>query len=242
MRGAIISHLPMTSFCWLPPDSDAGRHVGAVGAHREQPHDPLHRVAFGGRVDDAPARQAAERGEGEVVAHRHRQHQALGLAVLGDQRHADLLALRVVRAGDGDGPAVDPHLARRAAQHAEERQQQLALALAVESAEADHLAGAQSQRDVVQPVGPARGGAPRAAARASLGRARGSAPETRRCTRGRSSARRPRCRSSCPPRSSRRCGRCRTPCTRRRARRSRASGARCRPARALPRAAASARA
>jgi hypothetical protein len=81
-----------------------------------------------------------QRGEGEVIAHRHRQHQAFGLAVLGDQRHADLLALCDVRTADGDGLAVNAHFARRAAQHAEERQQQLALPLAVESAKADHLA------------------------------------------------------------------------------------------------------
>ena len=42
--------------------------------------------------------------------------------------------------GDRDGLAIDQHFARRAQQHAEQRQQQLALALAVESAEADHLA------------------------------------------------------------------------------------------------------
>ena len=91
----------------------------------------------------------------EVVAHRHRQHQAFGLAVLGDQRHADLLALGHARTGDLDRLAVDQHLARRAAQHAEERQQQFALALAVEPTETDHLAGMQCKRDVVEPVAPA---------------------------------------------------------------------------------------
>ena len=50
--------------------------------------------------------------------------------------------------------AVDQDLAGDAAEHAEERQQQVALALAVESAEADDLAGADAQRDVLQPVGP----------------------------------------------------------------------------------------
>ena len=95
-----------------------------------------------------PARQAVERGEGEVVAHRHRQHQAFGLAVLGDQRHADRLALRGARAGDRDRLAVDQHLAGHAAQHAEQRQQQLALALAVEAAEADHLAGARRRSEM----------------------------------------------------------------------------------------------
>ena len=193
-----------------------------------------------GAVDDAGMRQPVERGEGEVVAHRHRQHQPFGLAVLRDQRHADPLASSR-RADWRSTPAcrrsaISP---RDAAQHAEERQQQLALALAVEAAEPDHLARPDDERDVLQPVGPGqvahleRPAACRPApAAASAGR--------HGCIRGRSSSRRPRCRSWCRPRRSRRCGRCGTPCIRRRARRSRACGARCRGAPGPPRAAASA--
>ena len=51
-----------------------------------------------------------------------------------------------------------PSIATRAAdaaQHAEQRQQQLALALAVEPAEADDLALADAERDVVQLLAPA---------------------------------------------------------------------------------------
>ena len=157
MRGAIISHLPITSFCWLPPDSDPA--AGSVPSLRtaEQLHDALDRLALGRAVDDAPARQLAERGEREVVAHRHRQHQALGLAVLGDQRHADRRGAwrRSARRCRTGRPSISTS-PRGAAQHAEQRQQQLALALAVEAAEADHLAGAQAQRDVVEPVAPAQ--------------------------------------------------------------------------------------
>ena len=46
------------------------------------------------------------------------------------------------------GSPVDQHLAGGAAQHAEQRQQQLALALAVEPAEPDHLARPHRERDV----------------------------------------------------------------------------------------------
>ncbi len=121
------------------------------------------------------------------------------------------------------------------------RQQQFALALPVEAAEADDLAGPDRQRDVAQPVGPGQVAA--SSTGAALGSARAPASAERRgCIRARSSARPLRCRSSCRPRSWRRCGRCGTPCTRRRARRSRACGARCRAAPALPSAAASARA
>ena len=54
----------------------------------------------------------------------------------------------------GTGLAVDQQLAAHALQHAEQRQQQLALALAVEAAEAHHLAGARGKRDVPQAIGP----------------------------------------------------------------------------------------
>ena len=131
-------------------------------------------------------------------------------------------------------------LAVDAAQHAEQRQQQLALALAVEPAEADHLAAADRERDVV-----AAGRSSRGPATSSTGvgaRARRAACGGKTCAVFAADhqlddlvvglgAR---------PRRSRRCGRCGTPCSRRRARRSRACGARCRAAPGPPRAAASA--
>ena len=196
---------------------------------------------LGGAVDDAARRQPVERGEGEVVAHRHRQHQPFGLAVLGDQRHADCrrrlacagLAMRAGLPSISTSPGA-------AAQHAEQRQQQLALALAVEAAEPDHLARARP-RARCRAAGRSRTAA---ALRAPAWRRRaaGAASAGRHgCIRGRSSARRPRCRSWCRPCRWRRCGRCGTPCSRRRARRSRACGARCRAAPAPPGAGASAR-
>ena len=99
-------------------------------------------AALGGAVDDAAAGQPIEGGEGQIVADRHRQHQALGLAILGDQRHADLAGLRGAGAADCDFLAVDQNFAADAAEHAEHRQQQFALALAIQAAEADNLAGA----------------------------------------------------------------------------------------------------
>ncbi len=112
MRGAIISHLPITSFCWLPPDSDAGRH----GRCRRCAPRAAARCAS--TASRSAARSTTpqcdswlERREREVVAHRHRQHQAFGLAVLGDQRHADLRALGVARAADVHRLAVDQQFA-----------------------------------------------------------------------------------------------------------------------------------
>ncbi len=140
------------------------------------------------------------------------------------------MSLRLAARGPAivDRPAVDQHLAGRAAQHAEEGQQQLALALAVEAAEADDLAGVHAERDVVEPVGPAEAGAARGAALRRSAPAAASAGRRRRI-RARSSSRRPRSSLFVPAAiGARRCGRCGTPCTRRRARRSRACDGRCR--------------
>ena len=50
--------------------------------------------------------------------------------------------------------ARDPNFARYAAQHAEQREQKLPLALPVESAEPDDLAGVSMERNVAQAVRP----------------------------------------------------------------------------------------
>ena len=96
-----------------------------------------------------------ERGEGEILAHRHRQHQPFRLAVLGDQRHADALRLGRVRARRRRGRARDSDFAGDAAQDAEQSQQQFALTLPVETAKADDFARVGGERDVAQPVRPA---------------------------------------------------------------------------------------
>ena len=89
IRGRRISHLAITTFCWLPPDSaPTGMSSPAVLIASRRDH-LVDQPFLGGAVDDAGAGHPVERGERQVLAHRHRQHQPLGLAVLGDQRHAD---------------------------------------------------------------------------------------------------------------------------------------------------------
>ena len=139
-------------------------------------------------------------------------------------------ALASARAGERDRLAVDQHLCRSApTQHAEAGQQQFALALAVEPAEADDLARPAPRTKCRSAGRSSRGCGTSSTGRRRRSDARASA-ERRSCTRGRSSARRPRCRSWCRRRRSRRCGRCGRPCSRRQVPRSRACGARCRAA------------
>ena len=119
----------------------ADRYVEAGRLDVEQLHHLVDQPLLLVAVDDSALRHTVQHGEGEVLAHRHRQHQALGLAVLRDQRHADRC-----RAGRrrgwlmAVGVTVDQDGAGRAAQHAEQRQQQVALTLPVQAAEADHFA------------------------------------------------------------------------------------------------------
>ena len=102
------------------------------------------------RRQEADAREPAQDGERQVVAHAHRQQQALGLAVLRHQRDAEPGPDRVARAADARGLPSTRELAAGRALGAEQREEQLALALAGEAADAEDLALVQAERDVVQ--------------------------------------------------------------------------------------------
>ncbi len=95
-----------------------------------------------------------KRRERQILAHRHRQHQAFRLSVLGDERHADARRLRRMGARRRRWRASDPDFAGDAAQDAEQSQQQFALSLPVETAEANDFARVNGERDVAQTVPP----------------------------------------------------------------------------------------
>ncbi len=107
-----------------------------------------------GAIDDAVVRDAVKRGKGKVVPHRHGQHQAFGLAVLGDEGHADFFAFGRRRAVDLYRRAIDQHIARAAPQHAEQGQEKIALPLPVKAAKADDLACPHGQRNILEAVSP----------------------------------------------------------------------------------------
>ena len=144
MRGSIISHLAMTTFCWLPPDSaPTGMSMPAVRIASSRIISSIGR-ALGGAVDDAglatsrssAAKERLSRTDiGSISPSVLRSSGISAMPMLSALAPPRGLAMR-------DGLAVDQDLAGDAAQHAEERQQQFALALAVEAAEADDLAGA----------------------------------------------------------------------------------------------------
>ncbi len=180
---------------------------------------------------NGPNDKRAERGDRQIVGDRHRQHQPFGLAVLGNERDADVARLGVARRARADGASVDRDRAGHAAQHAEQREQQGLLALAVEAAEPDDLARADFEGNIVEALLPAE--------TLDLERGRGrsrawaSADIASRC-RARSSVGRSR-RSTARPCRRSRCGaRCGTPRRGRRAPRPRACDGRCRGWRRCP--------
>ena len=136
MRGLVISHLPMTTFCWLPPESEATGPSMPSDLDLEELDDRRRSPPSSAlRVDDAEAAETFDRGKREIVAHRHGQHQALVLAILGDQRHANVVRLGCARAGESHCLAVDLDGPVRPDRRAEQGEQELALALAIEAAE-----------------------------------------------------------------------------------------------------------
>ena len=123
-------------------------------------------LLLAGRSTNGPRESARERGDGEIVA--RSTSAASGLRSCGPRGSARCrLAGAWPAAGLSDGRRGLPSTVIApldAAQHAEQREQQLALALAVEAAEADDLARADGERDAVEAVVPAEAARPRAAA------------------------------------------------------------------------------
>ena len=121
---------------------------------REQPRSFRRSTRASCARSMKPPRRCGRARRRQIVARRHRQHQALGLAILGDQRHPEPLPC-LLRAADATGrPRCG--FAGKAAQHAEQREQEFALALAVEPAEPDDFAGGSFQRNVLQAICPGK--------------------------------------------------------------------------------------
>ena len=193
--GLVISHLAMTTFCWLPPDKvPTGTAVPSVLIPSSAIISSIALLSAARSMRptrDSCDSEAKERlSRTDIGSIRPSVLRSSGISAMPSRGFASLgLRQRRLR-------AVDPHLAGNAAQHAEQRQQQLALALAVEAAEADDLAGARGQRNVLAAGRSRRDCAPPAPARRSPAFGAGFGGKTG-CIRGRSSSRRSRCRSWC---------------------------------------------
>ena len=146
MRTSPASHLPSTTFCWLPPLNSRTICVGGR----------LHAQLVGDRPGErrlAPPRQHAEPREPpavrqrDVARHRQARHEALGLAILGKQ--ADAARDRVGRAAEAHLGAVDeepPVVA--AGRRRQSRAPARVRPAPTQAGNAQHLAGVQRQADV----------------------------------------------------------------------------------------------
>ena len=154
IRGSVASHLPITIFCWLPPESVETDLLDARAAHREPSHDIVGQGAFARESAQAEAGHGADRGQGDIVADRRVKMEAALLAILGHQRDAE--AIGVGRRLDVDSRAVDGDLAAApAARDAEDGFQDFGATGAEQAADAEDFAAPQLEADAVQRPPPA---------------------------------------------------------------------------------------
>ena len=136
----------MVTFCWLPPDSrrtspPARASIWSLATAASTPR--RSRL----EVDRAPRAHASGRRQGDVLADGSLHQQGLG-AVGRDVHEAGSDGVR--RMAEGDRRAVHEQLAAARAVRAGQDVEQLVLSLALERDDAQHLAGVEVERDVVQ--------------------------------------------------------------------------------------------
>ena len=142
------SHLPTTTFCWLPPEraptgmSRLWALIDRVSTAR------AHSARYLARGVNSGCRAQAQPGEDDVGEHRVLQEQAFQLAVAGHQQHAGADGVR--RPVEADPAAADLRLAGEAGVAARQGEQQLVLPLPGQAADAQDLAALQLEGDVPQ--------------------------------------------------------------------------------------------
>ena len=89
----VASHLPMTIFCWLPPESVAT--TWSMPAHRTESRLTTSSANASSRAKarNGEPRHRADRGQGDIVADRLCQMEAALLAVLGHERDAQAIGV-----------------------------------------------------------------------------------------------------------------------------------------------------
>ncbi len=178
MRGSRISHLAITTFCWLPPDSaPTGMSVPAVRIASSLITSSIS-ARFGAAIDDAAV---AKRSRAAKERLSRTDMGSISPSVL---RSSGISAMPTPSALAGAGYRSSPARRRSAGCRLAPRRtpnsasSSSRLALAVEAAEADDLAGPHSKRDVLA-GGPSRTGcAPPAPAFGRRRRARGLGGKT----------------------------------------------------------------
>ena len=161
--GLVASHLPSTTFCWLPPDS-----VPTLSPSRwylscsRAAHSSASEFSAPLRI--SPVRASARRRVSDDVAgDREVHHEPLLAAVLGDEAEPGTHGGE--RAAAGELLAGDLDAARVGLVDAEDRARHLTAAGADEPGQRDDLAGADFEGDVEEHALAGRGARPSAPAR-----------------------------------------------------------------------------
>ena len=137
----MASQRASSTFCWLPPESSPTFWCGAGRLDPQPLHEGVHDPVDRGLGDQADAGQPGQRGQRDVLAYRQPRHDALGLAVLGQQADAGPdRGRRSSRVRTGAPATVTRPRVQR--QRAGDGLGGLATAGAEQPAEADDLAGA----------------------------------------------------------------------------------------------------
>src|SRR5229473_2132341 len=140
MRGSVISHLAITTFCWLPPDrvETASLRAPILICSRAMPRSTAARSLA--RSTKGPVEMASS----DAIA----RLSAIDIGSINPSvlRSSGTSAMPTA----GDLAALDRDAPGDAAQHAEQGKQQRFLALPIEAAEADDLAGADAERNAVE--------------------------------------------------------------------------------------------
>ena len=147
--GFVSSHLLMTTFCWLPPESDAAG-VSTDGARMRSRSRKRSAAARSSatRMSPAAVQEAVERRQRDVRRDRLGEDRARGRA---GPRWCRRCRAPSHRAGCGRGSrAVELDAAALGGRDAEERQPDVGAARADETGEPEHLAGAQVERDALE--------------------------------------------------------------------------------------------
>ena len=130
------------TFCWLPPDSVDDERADRRRLHAEPPRVVRGQLALAPEVERAEPRQVAERGERDVLAHRHLEHDAVPPAVLGHV--GDAVRDRVGGRADAHALAAHEDLAAVGRREPEDRARQLRSPRADQPRQPDDLARAHA--------------------------------------------------------------------------------------------------
>ena len=152
MRASPASHLPSTTFCWLPPLSSRTACVGVALTRR---FATIGRASSDSQPDakEAEAGEPTAVGQCDVARDGQAGDEAVGFAVFGQQ--ADAVSNRVGGCPKDHRRAVDEDAAGIGMIGAREHARQLAATGAEQPADAEHLARAQREADVVEHALPA---------------------------------------------------------------------------------------